>query len=149
RTDLFDGEWTRLRSGPHSLCSLSEDVAPIKRICRAALVSVPCKDLQQSKENGHLETGCRTQVCSSGVELMDRTIWLGIVGLVLSALTIAAIYLGPIAALKIQRRLDDERESKRRKLEIFKVLMSNRATPLSPAYVQALNLIDVEFTGSN
>jgi hypothetical protein len=77
------------------------------------------------------------------------TIWLGIVGLLLSAATIIAIYYGPIQALKIQRKLDEEREAKNRKLHIFKALMSNRVTRLSPNYVQALNLIDVEFTGSN
>jgi hypothetical protein len=74
---------------------------------------------------------------------------LGVVGAILSAITIAAIFYGPIAALKIQRKLDEEREAKSRKLQIFKTLMSNRATRLSPAYVQALNLIDVEFTGSS
>ena len=69
--------------------------------------------------------------------------------MVLSAVTIAAIYYGPISALKIQRKLDDEREARSRKLHIFKTLMSNRATRMSPQYVQSLNLIDVEFTASN
>lgn len=77
------------------------------------------------------------------------TIWLGIAGLLLSAVTIAAIYYGPISALKIQRRLDEEREARNRKLYIFKTMMSNRATRMSPHYVQALNMIDIEFTASN
>ena len=81
---------------------------------------------------------------------MDTTaVVLGIVGLILSAVTIGAIFYGPIAALRIQRRLDEERASKDRKLYIFKTLMSNRATPLSPNWVQALNLIDVEFTANS
>jgi hypothetical protein len=81
---------------------------------------------------------------------MDTTaVVLGIVGLVLSAVTIAAIYYGPISALKIQRKLDEEREARNRKMYIFKTLMSNRATHTSPAYVQSLNLIDVEFTAEN
>jgi hypothetical protein len=74
---------------------------------------------------------------------------LGIIGLLLSAITIFAIYYGPIAALKMQRRLDDERETRSRKLNIFKTLMSYRVTRLSPQYVQALNLIDVEFTATS
>jgi hypothetical protein len=74
---------------------------------------------------------------------------LGIVGLLLSAATILAIYYGPIQALKIQRKLDEEREARNRKLYIFKTLMSNRVTRLSPNYVHALNLIDVEFTGND
>ncbi len=77
------------------------------------------------------------------------TILLGIAGLLLSAATIVAIYFGPIQALKIQRKLDEEREARNRKLLIFKTLMSNRATRLSPNYVQSLNLIDVEFTGTD
>jgi len=78
---------------------------------------------------------------------MDKT--LAVVGAVLSAITICAIFYGPIAALKIQRRLDEERETRSRKLQIFKTLMSNRATRVAPLYVQALNLIDVEFTADN
>lgn len=78
---------------------------------------------------------------------MDATaVWLGIVGLVLSAITIFAIYYGPISALRIQRRLDDERETRNRKLQIFKTLMTYRVTPVNINFVQALNLIDVEFT---
>src|SRR5208337_4223304 len=53
---------------------------------------------------------------------------------------------GPIIALRIQRKLDEEREIRNRKLWIFKTLMSNRATRMAPIFVQALNLIDVEFT---
>jgi hypothetical protein len=74
---------------------------------------------------------------------MDRT------GIVLGVLTIIAIVVGPIAALWVQRKLDEGREEKNRKLWIFKTLMSYRRTPLSPNFVQALNLIDVEFTESN
>ena len=63
--------------------------------------------------------------------------------------TIVAILLGPILALQIQRKLDAEREAKNRKLWVFKTLMSFRATTLNPTFVQALNLIDVEFNGEN
>lgn len=77
------------------------------------------------------------------------TVVLAILGLLLSALTIFAIYYGPIKALKVQRKLDEEREARDRKLSIYKTLMSNRATRLSPAYVQALNLIEIEFAGDS
>jgi len=59
--------------------------------------------------------------------------------------TIVAIILGPILALAIQRKLDQDRETRVRKLRIFKTLMSFRATRLAPDFVQALNIIDVEF----
>jgi len=74
---------------------------------------------------------------------MDKT------GVVLSTLTIVAIVVGPVAALWVQRVLDQIRDARNRKMWIFKTLMSNRATRLSPVYVQALNLIDVEFTAKN
>lgn len=81
--------------------------------------------------------------------LSSTTLLIAVIGLILSAISILAIYYGPIKALKIQRELDEERATKGRKLQIFKTLMSNRATRLSPPYVQALNLIDVEFTENN
>jgi hypothetical protein len=74
---------------------------------------------------------------------MDKT------GIALNILTIVAIVSGPIIALQIQRKLDREREAKNRKLWVFKTLMSFRATALAPSFVQALNLIDVEFNGSD
>jgi hypothetical protein len=80
---------------------------------------------------------------------MDATVALGLVGAILSVITIFAIYYGPISALKVQRKLDEEREARNRKLWIFKTLMSNRATRMSPVYVQGLNLIDIEFTTDN
>lgn len=74
---------------------------------------------------------------------MDKT------GIVLSIITIVAIIAGPVAALWVQRKLDEGREARNRKLWVFKTLMSFRATSLSPHFVQALNLIDVEFDGNN
>ncbi len=70
---------------------------------------------------------------------MSAEVWIGVA-------TIAAIILGPVLALQIQRKLDQERETKNRKLGIFRTLMSYRATRLAPLFVQALNLIDIEFT---
>ncbi|HXJ93075.1 MAG TPA: DUF6680 family protein [Terriglobia bacterium] len=59
--------------------------------------------------------------------------------------SIAAIVVGPIIALQLQKHLDTRREARNRKLTVFKTLMTYRATTLSPYFVQALNLIDVEF----
>jgi len=74
---------------------------------------------------------------------MDKT------GIILNILTIVAIVSGPIIALQLQRKLDHDREARNRKLSVFKTLMSYRATNLAPIFVQALNLIDVEFNGPN
>jgi hypothetical protein len=79
---------------------------------------------------------------------MDKAaLLLGVVGAVISTITIFAIYYGPISALRIQRKLDEDREARNRKSLLFKTLMMYRATPLNLNFVQALNLIDVEFTG--
>ncbi len=58
---------------------------------------------------------------------------------------IAAIFLGPIVALFLQRQLDEWRERKKEKFRLYSTLMRLRAVRLTPEYVNALNLIDVVF----
>jgi hypothetical protein len=64
-----------------------------------------------------------------------------------SWLTIAAILVGPLAALLIQKKLEDRGARVDRKVRIFRDLMANRASRLSAPYVQALNGIETEFYG--
>ncbi len=64
-----------------------------------------------------------------------------------AVVTVIAIVLGPILALWIQRGLDKWREAHKRRLDVFKSLMTYRGTRLAPAFVQALNSIDLEFKG--
>lgn len=64
--------------------------------------------------------------------------WLGVVSVV-------AVLISPIFALEVQKRLDDRRASLDRKMSIFRRLMNTRATQMSPAHVEALNGIEVEF----
>lgn len=63
----------------------------------------------------------------------------------LTVVTVAAIVFSPIIALEVQKRLDDRRTKFDRKMAIFRKLMTTRATQLSPAHVEALNGIEVEF----
>ncbi len=56
-----------------------------------------------------------------------------------------AVILGPIAAVQIQKWLEQNRNKIERKLRIFKTLMSTRATRVSIEHVQSLNMIDIEF----
>src|SRR5437879_11746101 len=63
----------------------------------------------------------------------------------LGVLSVLAVISSPIFALEVQKRLDDRRASFNRKMEIFRKLMTTRATQLSPAHVEALNGIEVEF----
>ena len=73
----------------------------------------------------------------------------GILTIIVGLLTVIAILAGPIVALQLQRSLDKRRAARERKLDIFKTLMTYRVTSLAPAFVQALNLIDIEFGGNN
>ena len=62
-------------------------------------------------------------------------------------LTLLAIVLGPIIAVQVQKYLERSRDLKNRKLYIFKTLMATRGSVLSFAHVEALNRIDLEFSG--
>jgi len=70
-------------------------------------------------------------------------------GVAMAILTVIAIIMGPLVALWLQRMAEDRRERRQRKFDVFKTLMTNRATPLAYQYVQALNLIDVVFNAEN
>jgi len=63
----------------------------------------------------------------------------------LTVVSVLAILLSPIFALEVQKRLDDWRDRRERKMKIFRTLMTTRATQLAPAHVEALNSIEVEF----
>jgi uncharacterized membrane protein YhiD involved in acid resistance len=64
---------------------------------------------------------------------MTPEILVGIDTIVISVLTVVAMIVAPIVAPNVQRKADEARESKNRKLWIFKTLMSNRSTRLNPA----------------
>src|SRR5437016_3860610 len=68
---------------------------------------------------------------------------------ILGVVSILAIILSPIIALELETKLNTRREARTRKLRVFKTLMAYRGTPLSPDFVQALNLIDVEFDANS
>ena len=62
-----------------------------------------------------------------------------------SVLTIIAILLAPLVALQISEILNEKKEIRRRRLDIFRVLMETRGVGLISAHVRALNRIDIEF----
>jgi hypothetical protein len=64
------------------------------------------------------------------------------------ALIILATLTGPLIAVQLTRYLDDRKEVRGRKLQVFKTLMATRAYTLSPAHVEALNRIDLEFSSN-
>jgi hypothetical protein len=71
----------------------------------------------------------------------------GEVGMTIAdVLIILATLAGPIIAVQVTRYVDNRREKHGRKLQIYKTLMATRAYTLAPAHVEALNLIDLEFS---
>jgi hypothetical protein len=62
---------------------------------------------------------------------------------------IFATLVGPILAVQAQKWLEKSRAITDRRNHIFRVLMGTRAAVLSPAHVEALNAIPVEFYGSS
>jgi hypothetical protein len=62
-------------------------------------------------------------------------------------LTILAILTGPLAALLIQKAIEERRARTDRKVAILRDLMAYRANILLAQFVQALNGIELEFYG--
>ena len=72
-----------------------------------------------------------------------------IVLLIGNAVMIWAVIKAPKWAVEAQWKLQLKKEDRDRRLWIFKTLMKTRATPVVPEHVQALNLIDVEFSANS
>ena len=70
--------------------------------------------------------------------MTDNGLWMGLA-------TIAAVVLGPVIAVWITRRIDEQRADKSRKLDIFRTLMRTRRMQMHWDHVGALNLVEVEF----
>ena len=64
------------------------------------------------------------------------------------ALMILAVLLAPFVAVQVQKWLEFGRERRSRKMDVFRTLMTTRANPVSLPHVQALNMIDIEFSGT-
>ncbi len=63
-------------------------------------------------------------------------------------LIVMVTFLGPIMAVQIQKLLERNRETNNSRNRLFKTLMSTRALNLSPAHVEALNAVPIEFYGA-
>ncbi len=60
-------------------------------------------------------------------------------------LSLLGVFLAPLLAIQTQKLLEKRREKRERRLNVFRILMTTRATPVSSEHVKALNMIDVEF----
>jgi len=64
-------------------------------------------------------------------------------------LMIAVVLVAPFLAVFAQKQIELWREKRTTKLWVFKTLMATRGRTLSVEHVQALNMIDLEFTKSS
>jgi hypothetical protein len=58
---------------------------------------------------------------------------------------IVAVFAGPIVAIQIAEWLRKIKDSRDRKVHIFRTLMATRSAQLASMHVEALNLVDLEF----
>ena len=65
---------------------------------------------------------------------------------VADGLMIAGDLVAPFFAVFAQRAIETWREKRGRRLSVFKSLMATRGAALSLQHVQALNMIELEFT---
>lgn len=68
---------------------------------------------------------------------------------VTDVLTILAVLVSPLIAIQVDKWLERRREARSRKLSVFRALMTTRAAPVSATHVEALNMIDIEFSGGS
>jgi hypothetical protein len=67
--------------------------------------------------------------------------------LVLGIAVVIATFAGPVFAVLMTRHIDSVRQTRERRLNIFRVLMATRRALLSPEKVTALNMVEIEFYG--
>ena len=65
------------------------------------------------------------------------------------AAIVAATLIGPVLAVQAQKWLERGRGVRERRVAIFRALMATRAARLSPAHVEAINAVPVEFYGKD
>lgn len=61
---------------------------------------------------------------------------------------VVATLLSPLIALQVSEWIARRRQAKEEQLRVFKALMATRASPLDRRHVEALNQIDVVFSGN-
>lgn len=63
-----------------------------------------------------------------------------------AATEILALIVGPIAAVQAQRKVDEHKQERERRLALFRTLMATRISRAAdPRHTEALNLVEIEF----
>ncbi len=63
--------------------------------------------------------------------------------------SLIVVALSPFLAIWATEKIKERKDARARKLHIFRALMTTRQAILSPAHVEALNLIDIEYDPSS
>ncbi|WP_143103459.1 DUF6680 family protein [Albimonas pacifica] len=63
----------------------------------------------------------------------------------MAAATLIAVLVGPVLAVLVTRLIDQRREVRARRMDVFRTLMRTRKLPVHFDHVGALNLVEVEF----
>jgi hypothetical protein len=58
---------------------------------------------------------------------------------------VIALLLGPVIAVQITEYLRNQKDSRSRKVHIFRTLMATRSAQLAAMHIEALNLVELEF----
>jgi hypothetical protein len=58
---------------------------------------------------------------------------------------ILAVIAGPIIAVQITEYLRTRQDQRLRKVHLFRTLMATRSATMTPAHIEALNLVEIEF----
>ena len=62
---------------------------------------------------------------------------------------IAAVVIGPIVAVSITEKIRKKEDKRNRQVHIYRTLMATRASNLAPQHVEALNLVETEFSSGS
>lgn len=67
--------------------------------------------------------------------------------LYLGIAVVIATLLGPVFAVWVTRQIDGHRQTRERRMSVFRSLMATRRTSLAAERVAALNMVEIEFYG--
>jgi hypothetical protein len=66
---------------------------------------------------------------------------------ILGIAVVIATFCGPLFAVLVTRHIDNVRQVRERRLNIFRTLMATRRMLISPEKAVALNMVEIEFYG--
>jgi hypothetical protein len=72
--------------------------------------------------------------------------WYTFINIIILSITAFLAYYGPIRAVQVGRKLNDEQKKDDAKRHLFLTLFAQRGSPINKAFVDSLNQIDIVFS---